>query len=204
MSGEKSVDTGGREIDEGTLERTQEMFNVSSWVQNYEGKNQNTSDRLSRNANSWALNSDLHTISMEKNTISMEKNLAAEHSHTTYEGDQEKVISSEIKPDLPSFDVLPTEIKTKMWGDISYESFFKLINGIYDEVVHFWRNIFNIPSGRSGKSFIEEITLWIKQFNSNSVLDSVALEAFMVLPSLILQKLSATSKSKEHSVAIIH
>ena len=33
-------------------------------------------------------------------------------------------------------------------------------------------------------------------------MNSVALKAFMVLPTLILQKPSATSKSKEHSAAI--
>ena len=42
----------------------------------------------------------------------------------------------------------------------------------------------------------------IKQFNADSDLNSVALKAFMVLPTLIPQKPSATSKSKEHSAAI--
>ena len=76
------------------------------------------------------------------------------------------------------------------------------VNGVYDEIAHYRKNIFNVPSGRAGKSFIEELTLWIKQFNADSDLNSVALKAFMVLPTLILQKPSATSKSKEHSAAI--
>ena len=29
---------------------------------------------------------------------------------------------------------------------------------IYDKIVHFRRNIFNVPSGRAGKVFIEELT----------------------------------------------
>jgi len=62
--------------------------------------------------------------------------------------------------------------------------------------------MFNIPCGSGGMSFIEELTLWIKQFNADSDLNSVAFKAFMVLPSFILQKLSRTSKSKEHSAAI--
>ena len=90
----------------------------------------------------------------------------------------------------------------KMWGNISHQRFCEEINNIYNEVVHFRRNIFNLPSGRAGKHFIEELTFWLKQFNSNSDLNSVALKAFMVLPSVILQKSSATSKSKEHSMAI--
>ena len=87
---------------------------------------------------------------------------------------------------LPQFDVRPSEIKAKMWGNISLQRFCEEINNICNEVVHFRRNIFNLPSGRVGEHFIEELTFWLKQFNSNSDLNSVALEAFMVLPSVIL------------------
>ena len=107
-----------------------------------------------------------------------------------------------IQPNLPDYEVFPTEIKNKTWGNISHESFCENINYVYDEIVHFRRNIFNVPSGRAGKAFIEELTFWLQQFNSNSDLNSVAFKSFMVLPTLILQKPSATSKSKEHSAAI--
>ena len=73
----------------------------------------------------------------------------------------------------------------------------------YDEIVHFRKNILNIPSGGEGKMFIDELTFWLKQLNYNLELNSIALKAFMVLPSLILQKPSSTSKSKEHSAAIL-
>ena len=73
------------------------------------------------------------------------------------------------EPNLPEFDVLPSEIKEKMWGSISHRSFCDEINKIYDEIVHFRRNIFNLPSGRAGKNFIAELTFWWKQFNSNSL-----------------------------------
>ena len=107
---------------------------------------------------------------------------------------------STIQPNLPDYEVFPTEIKNKTWGHISHDSFCDTINGVYDKIVHFKRDIFNVPSGRAGKAFIEELTFWIKQFNSNSDLNSVALKAFMVLPALILQKPSATSKSKDSIV----
>ena len=105
-----------------------------------------------------------------------------------------------IQPNLPEYEMFPTEIKNKTWGSISYESVCDTINGVYDEIVHFRRNIFNVPTGGAGKAFIEELTFWIK--HSNSDLNSVALRAFMVLPTVILQKPSATSKSKEHGAAI--
>ena len=110
--------------------------------------------------------------------------------------------TSKMNPNLPQFDVRPSEIKAKMWGNISHQRFCEEINDIYNEVVHFRRNIFNLPSGMAGKHFIEELTFWLRQFNSNSYLNSVALKAFMMLPSVILQKLSATSKSKEHSMSL--
>ena len=109
---------------------------------------------------------------------------------------------NQIKPNLPDYDVLPSETKNKTWGSISYACFCNTVNDVYDEIVHYRRNIFNVLSGRAWKSFIEELTFWIKQFNSDSDLNSIALKAFMVLPTLILQKPSATSKSKEHSEAI--
>lgn len=52
--------------------------------------------------------------------------------------------------------------------------------------------------------FIDELTFWLKQLDYNLELNSIALKAFMVPPSLIPQKPSSTctSKSKEHSAAI--
>ncbi|KAK2563765.1 hypothetical protein P5673_012766 [Acropora cervicornis] len=110
--------------------------------------------------------------------------------------------ASKNQPNLPDFDIFPSEIKEKKWGNISYQSLSNDINNIYDEIVHFRKNIFNILSGRAGKMFIDELTFWLKQLNYILELNSIALKAFMVLPSLILQKPSSTSKSKEHSAAI--
>lgn len=95
--------------------------------------------------------------------------------------------------------MLPSEIKNKMWGNITHQSFCNEVYNIYKEIVNFRRNIFNISSSRAEKNFTEELIFWLKQFNSNSALNSIASKAFMVLPSVILQKPSASSKSKEHS-----
>ncbi|CAB4042089.1 Hypothetical predicted protein [Paramuricea clavata] len=100
------------------------------------------------------------------------------------------------EPNLPEFDFFPSEIKDKMWGSISQRSFCDDINKIYDEIVHFRRNIFNIPSGREGKNFNGELTFSLKQFNSNSDLNSIALKAFMLLPSLIFKSLRLLPRVK--------
>ena len=85
--------------------------------------------------------------------------------------------TSKISPNLPQFDVCPSEIKAKLWGNISHQRFCEEINNIYNEVVHLPRNIFNLPSGGAGKHFIEELTFWLKQFNSNSDQNSVTFKA---------------------------
>ena len=72
---------------------------------------------------------------------------------------------STIQPNMPDYEVFPTEIKNESWGNMSHESFCDTINGVYDEIVYFRRNILNVSSGRAGKAFIEELTFWIKQFN---------------------------------------
>ena len=85
---------------------------------------------------------------------------------------------------------------------MSYQSSYDKVNEIYNEIAHFGRDIFKIPSGRAGKSFIKEYTFWLKQFNCSSDLYSIILKSFMVLPLLILQKRSVTSKAKDNSAAI--
>ena len=116
--------------------------------------------------------------------------------------DKEISRPTKVQPNLPDFEVLPSQIKEKPWGNSTYENFRKEINFIYEEIVQFVRNILNIPSGKAAKNFVTELTFWLRQFNSNADLNYIALKAFMVLPALILQKPSSTSKSKEHSAAI--
>ena len=65
---------------------------------------------------------------------------------------------STIQTNLLSNEVFPTEIKNKTWGNISLEGFCDTINGVYDEICYFRRSIFNVPSGRAGKAFTEELT----------------------------------------------
>ena len=62
-----------------------------------------------------------------------------------------------------------------------------------DEIVQWRKNLFKLPSGKSSKIFITELTTWIDHYQF------IALKVFMVLPNLILQKTSINSKAKEHA-----
>ena len=55
-----------------------------------------------------------------------------------------------------------------------------------------------VPSGKAGKLVVRELTLLFQAYAEASTLESVAITAAMVLPSLILQKPHPSSKVKEH------
>ena len=70
----------------------------------------------------------------------------------------------------------------------------------FDEVVHWRRNLFQVPSGSAGKAFIAELARLYQAYADGSSLESVALMACSVAPILLLQKPGRTSKSKDHMI----
>lgn len=76
-----------------------------------------------------------------------------------------------------------------MWGDHTLNELEQVINAVYEEVVYWRKNIFLLPSGAAGKSYIRETTRLINSWNNNSkVLKNTALKAVMIMPHLLLQK----------------
>ena len=84
------------------------------------------------------------------------------------------------------------------YNSVPILEFIKIVDSIYDEVVWWRKNLFQTPSGGSGKAFIKLLTTWLRLFNENSNLQKVAIKVFMILPVLLLQKPSVSSKVKEH------
>ena len=58
----------------------------------------------------------------------------------------------------------------------------------YKEVVQWKRNIFQVPLGNAGKSFVSELAYLYKAYGATSEMESIALEATIVMPHLLLQK----------------
>ena len=54
-----------------------------------------------------------------------------------------------------------------------------------------------LPSGSTGRRFIEKIARLINSWTFRSEQDTIAMKALMVSPTLPLQKTSSTSKSKD-------
>ena len=86
-----------------------------------------------------------------------------------------------------------------LWGEKTGEVFSQLVSSAYEEMVHWRHNIFLIPSVRAGKAFVRELARLYQAYADASTLECIALKAGTVLQCLLLQKLHAKSKSKDHS-----
>ena len=108
---------------------------------------------------------------------------------------ENSVLESERLPDF-----IPVQPASFKWEQIEGEAFCQDIQECYNQIVHWRRNLFKVPSGQAGKSFVRELTRMFQSYADASALETVALQAAMVMPALLLQKPHAKSKAKEHSV----
>ena len=97
---------------------------------------------------------------------------------------------------LPPF--TPIQLPNFVWGSTDGEAFSKSISLTYEEIVHWRRNLFKVPSSRMGKALVVEITRMFRAYTDASALESIALKAAMVVPALLLQKPHPKSKVKDH------
>lgn len=72
------------------------------------------------------------------------------------------------------------------------------ISDAYDEITTWRKNVFLVPYGRTGKDFIDQITLHINEWNNCSDNQHIALKAAFVRLAVGLQKPSQKSKAKDH------
>ena len=84
------------------------------------------------------------------------------------------------------------------WGDMDGETFSCALNRIYNEIIHWKRNLFKVPSGKAGTAFVRELSRMFRAYADRSALESVALKAAMVMPALLFQKPHPLSKAKDH------
>ena len=73
-----------------------------------------------------------------------------------------------------------------------------MINVLYNEIVTWKKNLYKLQTGSAAKAFIKELSLWLERFNRKTEYHSIALKVYIILPALMLQKPSKTSKSREH------
>ena len=71
--------------------------------------------------------------------------------------------------ELPAFS--PAMISTFIWGSHDSVAFMNSLSAVYSEVVHWRPNLFKVPFGKSGKSFVSELARMYKAFASSSGID---------------------------------
>ena len=91
--------------------------------------------------------------------------------------------------DLPNFQKMANPVFT--WGPLDGPTCVSIINKTYDEAVCWKPNLFRLPSGRVGESFVQELTHLFHSYATSSALESIALKAAYLLPILVLQKSSS-------------
>ena len=97
---------------------------------------------------------------------------------------------------LPAFSV--AQEPNFMRAEVDSVSFAGAVDSAYTEVIHWCRNVFNVPSGKTGKAFVAELSRFLRAYANGSTLETIALKCAMILPSLLLQKPHKTSKAKDH------
>ena len=91
----------------------------------------------------------------------------------------------------------PRVPETFRWKDRDGSSFITHINDALEKIVYWRRNLFLLPTGNAGKEFIKEMTRPIDSWTNDTTLKPIALKALHIIPALILQKPSKSSKAKD-------
>ena len=91
---------------------------------------------------------------------------------------------------------------TFMWGECDAKTFTHSLSIAYAEVVHWKKNLFAVPLGKPGKTFVQELSRLFRAYAEQSALESVALQAVTVMSILLLQKPARNSKLKDHATCL--
>ena len=89
----------------------------------------------------------------------------------------------------------PHAIDNAVWGMLKGNEISEAVNSAYLEVIRWRRNIFNLPTGKAGEEFIDELTKLYVHFNNGDAFESVALTMASIIFHLLLQKPAPLSKS---------
>ena len=84
-----------------------------------------------------------------------------------------------------------------MWGKNDGNITCTQLTTCYNEVVHWKRNLFRVPIGKTGDAFVSELASLFNAYTTTSSLESIALYAAMTMPHLLLQRPTGKLKHKE-------
>ena len=94
------------------------------FAENSQSAYQNNVPRQAENANfANSVNLNLHTSVIDADMVHQASKEVNQSTSPQRCQDTTQRPQSSIQPNLPDYEVLPTEIKNKIWGNISHESF---------------------------------------------------------------------------------
>ena len=100
--------------------------------------------------------------------------------------------SHQDSPKLPEFP--PVAKPDFVWGHKDSTHFCRNLDVAYREVVHWQRNVFEVPRCSAGRAFVSELARLFCAVGQGFALESVALKAVFVACSLLLQRTNTRSK----------
>ena len=110
-------------------------------------------------------------------------------------------LNQTASPSLELHERLPYRVMASpnfSWGSLNGVEVMSQIEQAYQEVVHWRRNLFQVPYGSTGKMFASELARLFHAYASASALECVSLTAAMVMPHLLLQKPHKRSRGPDH------
>ena len=88
------------------------------------------------------------------------------------------------------------------WGEYDAKHFIDTLNNAYNKAVYWKMNLFKVPYGKAGMSFVSELARLFKAFVTGSDLESIALKAVTLIPILLLEKPACNLKAKDHTIKL--
>ena len=99
-------------------------------------------------------------------------------------------------------EIVNEEYTNIKWGERNLREVSKKIKDAYDRIVFWKKNLFMLPTDAAAKKYITETTKLMNGWTNNSPLKDIAFKAIHIMPNLLLQKPSKTSKAKDHLKAL--
>ena len=132
-----------------------------------------------------------------------------QHRENRNQSDQGQQSQSDLETQLATAHQAAAEIEEEvtqarnhnlLWGNKTSEELFQVVTSAYEEVVFWRKNLFKLPSGAAGKTYIKETTKLIEIWNEDKQpLSNIALKMVMLMPALLMQKPTRKSTAKQHS-----
>ena len=95
---------------------------------------------------------------------------------------------------------LPEISERNVWKNLNGQELIKKFDEISRTTSKWTPNLFLVPFGKEGQSFVDELTRLTKLFVSDPDAECYALSATILAPTLILQKPSKKSKAVDHKI----